>query len=81
MYAFSLEILRNNCRAITDPGVIVARAVQRRLEGYGSNSNVPRSLQKVNPDLFEAKESVSFVPQKLDAWRLWRRLGLMGKWR
>ena len=28
-----------------------------------------RSLQKVNQDLFEAMESVSFVRQKLDAWR------------
>ena len=50
-----------------DPGVIVALCCAEKVMAV--TVVLSRSLQKVNQDLFEAMESVSFVRQKLDAWR------------
>lgn len=54
-------------RAITDPGFIVALCSAEKVMAV--TVVLSRSLQKVNQDLFEAMESVSFVRQKLDDWR------------
>ena len=54
-------------RAMTDPTFIVALCCAQKVMGV--TIMLPRALQKVNQDLFEAMESVQYVLTTLQRWR------------
>jgi hypothetical protein len=52
---------------MSDPGFIVALFCAKKVMGV--TAVLSRSLQRVNQDLFEAMESVSYAEDKLVKWR------------